>query len=75
VRRGGTGATSDWAAAASLARTRPILLAGGLTPVNVAEAIAAVRPHGIDVSSGVESAPAVKDHGRLRALFEAIPHA
>jgi phosphoribosylanthranilate isomerase len=75
VRRGGTGETSDWTAAARLARTRPILLAGGLTPANVGRAIAAVRPHGIDVSSGVESAPAVKDHERLRALFEAIHHA
>jgi phosphoribosylanthranilate isomerase len=72
VRRGGTGRTIDWAAAAAVAARRPIVLAGGLNPGNVAEAIERVRPFGIDVSSGVEAAPGVKDHGRLRQLFEAI---
>jgi phosphoribosylanthranilate isomerase len=72
VRRGGTGFTADWDRAAGLAAERPILLAGGLTPENVAEAIARVRPFGIDVSSGVERSPGVKDHQRLRALFEVV---
>jgi phosphoribosylanthranilate isomerase len=72
VARGGTGRTVDWAAAANLAARRDILLAGGLTPDNVADAIARVRPFGIDVSSGVERAPGIKDHRRLRALFEAV---
>jgi phosphoribosylanthranilate isomerase len=72
VRRGGTGRTIDWTAAAAVAAGRRILLAGGLTPDNVAEAVARVRPFGIDVSSGVERAPGVKDHERLRALFEAL---
>jgi phosphoribosylanthranilate isomerase len=72
VRRGGTGRTIDWTAAAGIAAQRKILLAGGLTPENVAEAVARVRPFGIDVSSGVERAPGVKDHQRLRALFEAV---
>ncbi len=72
VRRGGTGRTIDWTAAAGIAAERKILLAGGLTPDNVAEAVARVRPFGIDVSSGVERAPGVKDHRRLRALFEAV---
>jgi phosphoribosylanthranilate isomerase len=72
VQRGGTGRTIDWAAAADLAARREILLAGGLTPDNVAEAVARVRPFGIDVSSGVERAPGIKDHQRLRALFEAV---
>jgi phosphoribosylanthranilate isomerase len=72
VRRGGTGQTIDWAAAAGIAARRKILLAGGLTPENVADAIARVRPFGIDVSSGVERAPGIKDHQRLRALFEAV---
>lgn len=72
VARGGTGRTIDWAAAADVASRREILLAGGLTPDNVADAIARVRPFGIDVSSGVERAPGIKDHQRLRALFEAV---
>ena len=72
VRRGGTGRTIDWTAAADIASRRTILLAGGLTPDNVADAIARVRPFGIDVSSGVERAPGIKDHQRLRALFEAV---
>lgn len=72
VARGGTGRTIDWTAAADLAAQREILLAGGLTPDNVADAVARVRPFGIDVSSGVERAPGIKDHQRLRALFEAV---
>ncbi len=71
-RRGGTGQTIDWSAAAEVASRRRMILAGGLTPENVGEAVARVRPFGIDVSSGVESAPGVKDHQRLRALFEAV---
>ncbi|MGH9139697.1 MAG: phosphoribosylanthranilate isomerase [Vicinamibacterales bacterium] len=72
VARGGTGRTIDWAAAANLSAARELLLAGGLAPDNVADAIARVRPFGIDVSSGVERAPGIKDHQRLRALFEAV---
>lgn len=71
-RRGGTGRTIDWALAARAAARRPVVFAGGLTPENVAAAIAAVRPYAIDVSSGVESAPGVKDPEKLRALFEAL---
>jgi phosphoribosylanthranilate isomerase len=72
VKRGGTGRVIDWTIAAALAAQRKILLAGGLTPDNVMEAVAQVRPFGIDVSSGVERAPGVKDHQRIRALFEAL---
>jgi phosphoribosylanthranilate isomerase len=72
VARGGTGRTVDWTAAADLAARREVLLAGGLTPDNVADAVARVRPFGIDVSSGVERAPGIKDHERLKALFEAV---
>lgn len=72
VRRGGTGQTVDWVAASEISRRRRTILAGGLTPENVAEAMARVRPYGIDVSSGVETSPGIKDHGRLKALFEAV---
>jgi phosphoribosylanthranilate isomerase len=70
--RGGTGQTIDWKQAAGVAESRRVLLAGGLTPGNVAEAVRHVRPFGIDVSSGVEASPGVKDHGKLRDLFHAI---
>jgi len=72
VRRGGTGRTVDWSVAAEVARRRRVVLAGGLTAENVSEAIARVQPFGIDVSSGVEAAPGIKDHGRIKALFEAV---
>jgi phosphoribosylanthranilate isomerase len=61
VRRGGTGSAVDWTRAAGIAKTRKVVLAGGLTPDNVATAIHAVQPFGVDVSSGVEAAPGVKD--------------
>lgn len=71
VHRGGTGARADWHLAADLARRYRLLLAGGLTPTNVAAAIRQVRPWGVDVSSGVEAAPGRKDHVRLRAFIAA----
>ena len=72
IRRGGTGKVIDWSIAAAVARTRPVILSGGLTGANVAEAIRAVRPAGIDVSSGVECQPGCKDPGMLLALFAAL---
>jgi len=63
--------TAAWTAAAALAGTRRLILAGGLTPGTVAEAIRIVRPFGVDVSTGVESRPGVKDAGRLRGFLEA----
>ena len=71
---GGTGRTIDWTLAASAADRRPIVLAGGLNPSNIPDAIRQVRPFAVDLSSGVESAPGVKDPARLRDLFEALPH-
>jgi phosphoribosylanthranilate isomerase len=71
-RRGGTGVRADWAAAARLSAVRPILLAGGINPTNVAEAARQVRPFGMDVSSGVEVSPGIKDVERMRQLFDAI---
>jgi phosphoribosylanthranilate isomerase len=64
-RRGGTGVTVDWIGAAELARRRRVVLAGGLTPANVGEAIAMVQPYGVDVSSGVEESPGVKDFSKV----------
>jgi phosphoribosylanthranilate isomerase len=72
VRRGGTGRSVDWTRAATLARRRPVILAGGLHADNVAAAIGEVAPAGIDVSSGVESAPGIKDGMKLEALFRAL---
>jgi phosphoribosylanthranilate isomerase len=72
IRRGGTGRTIDWDTAATAARLRPVILSGGLTPANVADALVRVRPYALDVSSGVESAPGVKDPAKLRAFFTAI---
>jgi phosphoribosylanthranilate isomerase len=67
---GGSGRQAPWPLVARLGR-RPFLLAGGLTPDNVGAAIAAVRPDGVDVASGVERAPGLKDAARLRAFVEA----
>lgn len=72
VQRGGTGRVIDWRRAADIASRHDMILAGGLTPANIAEAITRVRPAGVDVSSGVEARPGVKDPDKLRALFEAI---
>jgi phosphoribosylanthranilate isomerase len=72
VRRGGTGRTIDWSAAARCAAARPVILSGGLTADNVGDAIETVRPYAIDVSSGVEARPGVKDAARMRALFGAL---
>jgi phosphoribosylanthranilate isomerase len=69
---GGSGVTADWAAAAELAKKYPLLLAGGLTPENVADAVKQVNPWGVDVASGVESAPGEKDAGKMKAFVEAV---
>jgi phosphoribosylanthranilate isomerase len=68
ARRGAGRAVVDWSRAANVARECRLVLAGGLTPQNIEEAIMTVRPIGVDVSSGVESAPGVKDFDKV-ALF------
>ncbi len=68
---GGTGETADWAVAAGLAKQCRLLLAGGLTLDNVAQAIQQVQPWGVDLASGVESAPGVKDRARVITFIEA----
>jgi len=63
---GGTGQAADWSLATRLAVQAPVLLAGGLTPENVGAAVAQARPWGVDVASGVESAPGLKDARKMR---------
>jgi phosphoribosylanthranilate isomerase len=72
---GGTGRTLDWQLARTARRYGRIILAGGLTPENIAEAIHIAQPYAVDVASGVESRPGRKDPARLRALFDAIESA
>jgi len=67
----GSGERADWTAAARVARTCQLVLAGGLDPSNVGEAVRAVRPFGVDVSSGVESSRGVKDAARIREFIRA----
>ena len=69
---GGTGRTLDWNLARAARRYGKIILAGGLTPENVAEAIRVAEPSAVDVASGVERRPGRKDPGKLRALFAAV---
>jgi phosphoribosylanthranilate isomerase len=71
---GGSGETFDWDLAAQAKRLteRPVLLAGGLTPGNVQQALEAVRPYGVDVSSGVEDRPGVKDPTKVQAFIRAV---
>lgn len=71
TRPGGLGETFDWSLLDAAPRTPGFLLSGGLGPTNVAEAVARVRPAGVDVSSGVESAPGVKDESLIRAFVAA----
>jgi phosphoribosylanthranilate isomerase len=69
---GGTGETFAWELARMHRGRVPVILSGGLTPENVAEAIAAVRPFAVDVASGVESEPGRKDHARVEAFIAAV---
>jgi phosphoribosylanthranilate isomerase len=66
---GGTGASFAWELAARAKPYGPVILAGGLTPDNIETAIAQVRPYGVDVSSGVERLPGVKDHQKIRQFI------
>ncbi len=72
---GGTGQAADWSLAHLVARRMPILLAGGLTPENVALAIQQVRPWGVDVASGIEAAPGRKDRQKMLTFIQAVRQA
>ena len=67
----GAGLTADWSRAQSVAKQTQLVLAGGLNERNVAAAIAVVTPYGVDVSSGVESAPGIKDTSKIEAFIRA----
>lgn len=71
---GGSGEVFDWELAQEAKRLtdKPIILAGGLTPENVQAALEAVRPYAVDVSSGVESSPGIKDHAKVKAFIRAV---
>jgi phosphoribosylanthranilate isomerase len=69
---GGTGETWDWGLLKQRRAKVPLILSGGLNSENVAEAIAAVKPWGVDVASGVEASPGVKDPAKLEAFFTAV---
>ena len=73
--RGGTGRAFDWSVAREAKRYGRIILAGGLTPENVGQAVREVQPFAVDVASGVESAPGIKDPAKLRAFFAAVREA
>ncbi|PLX99780.1 MAG: phosphoribosylanthranilate isomerase [Desulfuromonas sp.] len=69
---GGSGKSFDWQLAKNLTADKPLILAGGLKPENVAEAIRQVRPYAVDVSSGVESAPGRKDHEKIKQFIKQV---
>lgn len=72
VRHGGTGQTVDWTRARAIAAKRRVVLAGGLTAENVSDAIRMVKPYAVDVASGVETEPGIKDVLKLRAFIDAV---
>jgi phosphoribosylanthranilate isomerase len=71
-RRGGTGTLAAWALAAQVAKARPTMLAGGLNAENIIDAIEAVHPWGVDVSSSLEDSPGVKNAGKVAVFFSAV---
>ncbi len=74
-RRGGTGRTADWDLSAALGRAFPLVLAGGLREDNIREALAVVRPRAVDINSGIEITPGIKDHERMRRIIASVREA
>jgi len=74
-RFGGTGRRFDWSLLAGYRRQKPFFLSGGLTPDSVVAAISLVRPDGLDISSGVEESPGIKNHEKVERLFERVRRA
>ena len=71
-RYGGTGKRADWGLAARLGKTHPLILAGGLCIENIGEALAAVAPEAVDINSGCERTPGIKDHDRIKRIISLI---
>lgn len=71
-RYGGTGKRSDWELAIKIRQAHPLILAGGLGPGNIQEALTTVAPHAVDINSGCELAPGIKDNDRMRRIIEII---
>jgi phosphoribosylanthranilate isomerase len=72
---GGTGRSADWELAARLREAHPMILAGGLNEGNIHEALSSVAPHAVDINSGIERAPGIKDHERMKRMVEIIRRA
>jgi phosphoribosylanthranilate isomerase len=71
---GGSGVLADFSIALAMKKFHPVILAGGLNPDNVLDAIQAVQPYAVDINSGVESIPGKKDHAKVALLFKALNH-
>ena len=70
--KGGTGLVFDWSIVPKLRLLRPVILAGGLSRENIVEAISVVRPYAVDINSGVEDCPGIKNHDKIRKILQIV---